>query len=219
MKTLIVCATKIESERLISEFGMIQVRENLFSAHKLQIDLLITGIGVPATIFTMFADVQLLKYDFIINAGIAGAFETNTELGTVVNVVSDRFADIGLKTRNGFLPVFESEFNSRFHNLLNKGFVYNTSDYHSFFRDVPKCKGVTVNIPEIQVYKGADIETMEGAAFMLVCKQFQKVFVQIRAISNIVGKTNRKDWDIKTPINNYTDLIIKFVTKYNSNET
>jgi nucleoside phosphorylase len=56
---------------------------------------------------------------------------------------------------------------------------------------------------------------MEGAAFMLVCKHFKKNFIQIRGISNIIGKTERKDWNFKEPIINYSNIISEFITKTN----
>lgn len=213
MKTLIVSATLKESELLISEFCMRKAFENFFVSDKFHVDLLIAGIGIPATIFAMFADAQIANYDFVINVGIAGSFKNSYNLGQIVNVTADRFGDIGLRTKSGFLPVFESQHNSRYRNLLNNGGVYNTSDYPLHFKNIEKSSGVTVNIPEVKLYEDVDVETMEGAAFMLVCKYYRKVFVQIRGISNIIGVTDKNDWDFNLSIRNYTNLIVEFIKR------
>ncbi len=213
MKLLIVTATKIEAQRIISDLKLREISEQFYSSKEINTDLLISGIGIPATIFSMFAYADLRIYDLIINAGIAGSFSESIPIGNIINVSSDSFGDIGLNTKDGFLPIFESKLNSAFKNLINNGFIYNTSDFPSFFRDLQKVKAVTVNIPEVKLYKNTEIETMEGAAFMLVCKHFKKNFIQLRGISNIIGITKRDDWDINKPIDNYTELIVKFIKK------
>lgn len=213
MKLLIVTATKIEAEEFISGLGLREISAAFYSGKETETDLLITGIGIPATIFSMFANVEIRTYDLIINAGIAGSFSESIPTGTVVNVYSDFFGDIGLNSESGFLPIFKSKFNNQFKNLVNNGCIYNTSDYPAFFRNLQKANAVTVNIPEIKTYADTDIETMEGAAFMLVCKHFKKNFIQIRGISNIIGLTKREDWDIKLPISKYSVLITEFVKR------
>lgn len=213
MRLLIVTATWIEAERLIKDLQLREINPNFHSNKDFDTDLIITGVGIPATLFSMFVNIDLRTYDFIINVGIAGSFCEENKLGTLYNVNSDFFGDIGFSTNKGFLPVFESKFNDQFRNLINNGKIYNTSDYHSFFKDISKANGVTVNIPELKKYNDVDIETMEGAAFMLVCKHFKKNFIQIRGISNIIGRTNRDEWDFKTPIENYSELIVEFIKK------
>jgi len=42
----------------------------------------------------------------------------------------------------------------------------------------------------------ADVETMEGAAWALVCQRFGISLSQARGISNLVGLRNRESWKI-----------------------
>jgi len=218
MDLLLVSATKNEAKIFIKELRMKEINSSLYSSSEFRIELLLTGIGIPATLFSMLTDVDIRKYDLIINIGIAGSFNKNTELGSIVNVTSDNFGDIGINSEKGFIPAFKTEFNDKFRNLINNGHIYNTSDFPAFFYALPKCKGVSVNLPEAMPFPETDIETMEGAAFMLVCKHFKKGFLQIRGISNIIGYTQRKDWDINTPIKNYSEHILKFIEKHINNE-
>ncbi len=213
MNLLLISATKHEADIIIKDLGMIQIKPSLYSSSTHKTELLITGISIPATLFSMFTDVDIRKYDLVINIGIAGSFNKNAKIGDILNVSSDSFGDIGINSKNGFLSVFKTEFNDKFRNLINNGQILNTSDFPAFFHALPKCKGVSVNTPEAMLYPQTDVETMEGAAFMLVCKHYKKVFIQIRGISNIIGYTKRKDWDMNTPINNYSKYIIEFIEK------
>ncbi|MDD2385942.1 MAG: hypothetical protein PHP52_04095 [Bacteroidales bacterium] len=213
MNLLLISATKHEADIIIKDLGMKQIKPSLYSSSTHKTDLLLTGIGIPATLFSMFTDVDIRKYDIVINIGIAGSFNKNAKIGDILNVSSDSFGDIGINSKNGFLSVFKTEFNDKFKNLINNGQILNTSDFPAFFHALPKCKGVSVNLPEAMLYPQTDVETMEGAAFMLVCKHYKKVFIQIRGISNIIGYTQRKDWDMNTPIKNYSEYIIEFIEK------
>jgi futalosine hydrolase len=213
MRLLIVTATKIEAERLIEDLHLKEISTDFYTNKDYDTDLLITGIGIPATMFSMFANVDIRKYELIINCGIAGSFSKTIKLGTIFNVNSDYFGDIGFNKNSEFIPIFESKFNDKFRNLINNGKIYNTSDFNAFFGNLDKANGVTVNIPEIREFDNTDIETMEGAAFMLVCKHFKKNFIQIRGISNIIGLTKRENWDLITPINNYSSIIANFVNR------
>jgi futalosine hydrolase len=215
MKTLIITATYPEAERITKDLNMSSAGSFMFSNKELKTDLLITGIGIPATIFSMFANVNCGIYDLIINAGVAGSFKTDFITGDVLNITSDSFADIVINGDKDSKPVFETIYNENFRNLINNGRIYNTSDFPAYFKTLPKASGITVNIPERIKDCNFDTESMEGAAFMLVCKHFKKNFIQIRGISNIIGKTERKDWNFKDPINNYSNIISEFITKTN----
>lgn len=213
MSLLIVSATYIEAQRIVESLKMKKVSSFLYSSKENNADLLVTGIGSVATVFAMMSLRNISMYEMFINVGISGSFNQKIEIGSVINVKSDFFGDIGINTEKGYLPVFESHFNSAYNNLINNGKIYNTSDYPAFFRDLKKCNGVTVNETEKKNFIDADIETMEGAAFMLVSKHYKKVFLQLRGVSNVIGKTKKTDWDISSPINSYSCLVLDFIKK------
>jgi futalosine hydrolase len=57
---------------------------------------------------------------------------------------------------------------------------------------------------------GASVESMEGAAFGLVCDYLNIKAIQIRGISNYCGERKNQEWDIKKAIQaiqNVLDLI------------
>src|SRR3546814_1131918 len=47
----------------------------------------------------------LTKYDALLNVGIAGSFDPNLKLGTVVRVKSDVFSELGAEDDNNFLSI------------------------------------------------------------------------------------------------------------------
>ena len=62
------------------------------------LDVLITGAGMVATAFHMGQKLnQKAAYDLILNIGIAGTWDRDLALGTVVNVVEDSIYELGRK--------------------------------------------------------------------------------------------------------------------------
>ncbi len=211
MKTLIITATSLEAKQIVDNLHFIKRSDTVFSNTNYNCDILTTGVGLVATMFSMFTCVNIKEYDLLINLGTVGSFSENLKIGELVNVNSDSFEDICIRDNGKKINVFNSKFNQHFRNLINNGRIYNTSDYPHFFHNLKKVSGTSVNIPEQNPISNYEIESMEGAAFMLVCKHFKKNFIQIRGISNIILKTKRENWDFNTPINNYSDLTIDFL--------
>ena len=58
---------------------------------------------------------------------------------------------------------------------------------------------------------GADIESMEGAAFHYVCLQEKIKFLQLRSISNIAGERDKTKWTMKEAIVNLNIELKKLV--------
>lgn len=211
MNILLVAATYFEAEKIISAFAFIEKEPDFFQCKESDVDIIITGIGTPAVMFSLFTRVNCRNYDLIINFGIAGAYKNELAIGEVVNASVDRFADLLIHDKdNYFVEAFKSSFNQKYSNILTGGKIQNTSDYPAYFHSLKKCRAATVNYPGKYTLEDAEIESMEGAAFMMICKHYKKCFIQIRGISNFVGD-NISNWDFKTPIQNYSDILIKFL--------
>ncbi|MEO7535877.1 MAG: futalosine hydrolase, partial [Ferruginibacter sp.] len=73
-----------------------------FIADNKGIDILVTGVGVPATIYQLQKKLFNSDYELVIQAGIAGAFSPNLQLGEVVLIGQDTFADIGMEEKTHF---------------------------------------------------------------------------------------------------------------------
>lgn len=159
------------------------------------------------------------RFDLAVNAGIAGAFkDRNLGIGDVVNVTSERFADLGVEEADGrFTDVHDLGLVDANAAPFTDGELLNPSA--EGFDFLPKCKGLTVNkvhgfqphIDSIISKYPADVESMEGAAFFLACLLAGQPFLQIRSISNFVETRNRSAWDLPRAIKNLNEVLVEMV--------
>lgn len=208
-KILIVAATEGE---------IAKVRNLSASFPSLQIQFLISGVGAPATIFSLTKKLCNDSYDLVMNVGIAGAFRNRFSVGDVVQVVTDVFADLGIDNRGEFIPITESGF------VDANQFPYVDGRFQNEFvlPELPQAVGITANtahgsellINQIEQQWHADIETMEGAAVAYVCLMHEQAFCQVRAISNIVEIRNRANWNIPMAIANLKSTLIRILENF-----
>ena len=195
MQILLIAATATEIEP--------------FTAVNNQVDVLITGVGVPSTIYHLQKRIHQMDYDFIIQAGIVGSFSNDFTLGHVVLVKQDCFADLGIEEKENYTPVFNTAFANKDEFPFTDGWLMNT-DENLEYSNLPKAKAITVNkVSDSELQKkqfiqtfNADLESMEGAALHYVCLQEKIPFLQIRSISNHVGERDKTKWKMKEAIQN-----------------
>ncbi len=204
MNLLIVAATQLEIEPFLKE--------------NIKADVLITGVGIPSTVFYLTKKLIEKNYDFAFQAGVAGTFDNCFNLEKVVLVKEDAFADLGIDENGKFTTLFETRFLGKNDFPYTDEFLINNN---SFFEKnkLPVAKAVTVNkitddplqIKNIQQKFTAEIESMEGAAFHYVCLQQKINFLQIRGISNVVGERDKTKWQIKNAIENLNKELLKII--------
>jgi len=195
MRILLIAATKFEIEP--------------FLVDNKEVDILITGVGVPATLYHLQKKLQQTVYDLVIQAGIAGTFHHDIELGEVVLVKQDTFADIGMEEQKIFKTVFDAGFADRDAFPFNNGWLINSSN-HFQLSSLRQATAITVNkVSDSMLQKQQailhflpEIESMEGAALHYVCLQEKIAFLQIRSISNEVGERDKSRWKIKEAVEN-----------------
>jgi futalosine hydrolase len=197
--------------------------DTFFQKEELEIKLLVTGVGITMTAFNLGSLFAKQRFDLAINAGIAGAFSPpaagrpSLKIGDVVNVTSERFADLGVEEADGrFTDVHELGLLDANAPPFAEGELLNPDAGFDF---LPKAKGLTVNKvhgfqPSIDALRSkyeADVESMEGAAFFLACLLVGQPFLQIRSISNYVETRNREAWDLPKAITNLNEVLIEMV--------
>jgi futalosine hydrolase len=211
MNILIVAATWMEVKLLVDEMEKVKEKSHLLNEYRLnetKIDILITGIGTTFTTFHLTNALRDKKYNRVINIGIAGSLTRELEIGEVVNVVSDEFADLGVEKRDEFLTLFESGFMDVNEFPFEQGTLKasNSTDW----LDLKKVHGITTNksygressIAEIKEKFTAHIESMEGAAIFYICNWLGVDCYQIRAISNYVEPRDSAKWNIPLALEN-----------------
>jgi len=221
---LIVFSTELEAESLLNKLNekrIILSDGNKFKLINSNVDILISGIGIPATTYSLTKKVISKKYDLIINAGICGTFNEDLSVGECVSVISDEFADIGIS-----YP--DASFNTLFEEYLLKPNTYPFSNGELYNplksnidTELPKVTAITVNTvsgntEQINFRKekfNSDIETMEGAACAFVCLKEKINFLQIRAVSNIIEERNKAHWNIPLALKNLGDELFDILNK------
>lgn len=216
MRLLIVSATVFEIAPLVKEIDG-NISDKIFSTHAYKnhtIDILLTGVGIAHTSFYLGKYLSD-TYDLVINAGICGSFTDSISIGDVVCVDEDCFADLGAEDNESFLSLEELNLPGTYY-LMNENIFYN-----DLFDTLQSVKGATVNtthgnvhsIEKFSAYSKANIESMEGAAFLFACNQTKVNCRQIRAISNYVEKRDRSKWNIPLAIANLNKILIEFINK------
>jgi nucleoside phosphorylase len=149
-------------------------------------DCIISGMGILSTALSLSNIFQKKKYGNAIQMGIAGAYRSSgIALGDVVEVESDCMVE--------FLPWEPNTF-----------FATGTLPLKEKLKRV---KGATVlscaKTEEMgNIRSGfAQIESMEGAAFFAVCKEYGIQATQVRAISNYAALCEKSEWEIEKALN------------------
>ncbi len=221
MKILLVAATFDEILPLVDHKQ--KKNEKILKSTILNVDILITGIGIAATIFNLTKCLTKNKYNFVINAGICGAYSSALELGCVVEVARDSFADRIVENKEKIVSWQEAGLNT-FDNTIEQTHWlkpgYKTK--HLSFRQVNAITSDTVHSNNISIRRlksifNPDIETMEGACVFYVCSFLGIKSLQLRAVSNIVGIRDKKKWKTAIAIHNLSAAVKETVNEIKTN--
>lgn len=207
MKLILVSATSFEIDSTIQFLRS-------FSSRNLLVDVYITGVGMVNTAFELGKLVDK-KYNFAINAGIAGSFGNNN-IGEVVKVTQDCFCELGAENKNEFLSINELGLGEQELKLSQTLELNSTKKlFHALGVTVNTVHGNENSIQTLLQRKKADVETMEGAAFIHAANAFNWKATQIRSISNKVENRNRDAWDIPLAIKNLNIVLINCINELN----
>jgi futalosine hydrolase len=226
MKILIVSATEKESNLVFQKTSSIRKIGQWLSSSvfgKLEVHFLVSGIGLPSTVFRLTSLLLTEKYDLVLNVGIAGSYNDTYKIGDVVNVTNEQFGDIGVNDNGVFRSVFDMGYVDQDSNPFSKGKLVNTTKIIQTpsITKLPAVSGLTVNsmsgeivdISMKQVKFGCDIETMEGAGFFYTCLLQSVPFYEIRAISNKVEARRPKNWNIPVSLINLATSVTLILTE------
>ena len=163
------------------------------------------GIGpVEAAITTATLLAAEPSYDVVVNAGIAGGFKGRVALGDIVLANLSTFADLGVRTDDGFLTVRDMGLHQDSSLALGDQRLF---DRISAARQLARGElltlacmtGTEADAEELaRRHPRALAEAMEGFAVISATRDHDGVrFVaEIRAISNLIGRRDRSTWNI-----------------------
>jgi futalosine hydrolase len=211
MKILLVAATPFEIAPTLEALngGPLAAPLPAFSRYALsnrELSVLITGVGLPLAAFSLATVLARDRFDQAIQAGVGGAIDPALPLESVVEVISERFADLGAEAADGrFIPVAELGLIPPDMPPFQGGALLNSSPLTRH----PQVQGISVNrvhgfAPSIEALRAAwpnaQLESMEGAAFFYACLQHNLPCCQLRAVSNYVEPRNRAGWRLEGAI-------------------
>ena len=209
---LVVAATAKEIDPFIQS-----LKENQFNTNN--IDILVSGIGLTATTYHLFKQLELRKYELVIQAGVAGSFDVRTPPGSVVAIKQDTIADQSVVELKKLKTLFDLKLVPNDQHPYKNGWLLNPNQKILNKTKLKIVKGISVNQIStskqmIQFYR--DIfdpatESMEGAALHYVCLMENIPFLQIRSISNYIGERNKKKWDMMDSIVNLNNELFQII--------
>jgi len=213
MNILLIAATAKEIAPFLGHYRNIPKKEAW------DIDVLITGIGLTSTTYHLTKQLQLKKPGMVIQAGVAGCFDKQIPLGTVVKIKQDAIADESVVELKKLKTLFDLQLLQTSQFPFKNGWLENPGNVLFKKTKLKMVKGISVNQittskQMITFYKSRFnpvIESMEGAALHYVCLMENIPFLQLRSISNYIGERNKKNWNMNESIMNLNDVLIKTI--------
>ena len=210
MSILLIAATAKEIEPFLNDHVTLN--------QKKEIDILITGIGLTAATYHLLKQVSLKKPQLVIQAGVAGCFDEEIPLGTVVAVKTEVIADLMVIEEEKIKTIFDLKLAYPDMYPFSNGWLENNSGIINK-TSLKKVKAISVNEvttskERIGLYKKTFkpvTESMEGAALHYVCLMEKIPFIQLRSVSNYIGERNKKNWKLKESISSLNKELIKLV--------
>ncbi len=189
--------------------------------NNINIDVMITGIGLTTATYHLTKYFAIKRPDLVIQAGIAGCFNKEIPLGSVVAIKQDTIADESVIELKKLHTLFDLQLIPQNHFPYKKGWLTNPTNEAIKKTKLTAVKGISVNQIStskkmIQLYKdkfNPVAESMEGAALHYVCLMEKITFLQIRSLSNYVGERNKKKWKMNESIINLNNELISLLHK------
>ena len=183
----------------------------------INIDILISGIGLTATSYQLTRHFCLKRPDLVIQAGVAGCFDKKIPLGSVVAVKQEAIADEGVMESKKIKTVFDLKLVPGNQPPYKNGWLINPNTTLLKRSHLKAVKGISVNQIStdkkiLRLYKDRfdpAVESMEGAALHYVCQMEDIPFLQVRGLSNYTGERNKKNWELKKAITNLNYELIR----------
>ena len=220
MNILISAPTTFEIAALLEHIESIAEKKSFleYRINGHSIFPLITGVGALNTAFALSRFPKINGIQLAINAGLAGSFNKELELGHVVEVVKDKFGDLGAEDADGgLLDLFDLELSDPSAFPFSNGWIENKDrPYHTNLTEVTgitvnKVTGTTLSIALIKEKYQADIETMECAGFLYACRMIDVKCTLVRAISNYVEPRNKDNWQLQLAIEKLNRTLINYL--------
>jgi len=213
MLLLLMAATEFEISESIDWLKHIPVPHNVQKP-----DLLISGIGQLQTAYALEKKIREHRPYLVIQAGIGGSSSAG-DLGKTFAIRSETIADLGAMEKNGFQSLFDLGLDKPDRYPFQEGKLKNPYQHFLEWTGLPTMDGMTVNeiksseSPGFQRIQFPVVESMEGAALHYVCLMEKIPFLQLRAVSNVLGDRDKRRWKMKEARENLHSVLVTLFQK------
>ncbi|WP_405862575.1 futalosine hydrolase [Streptomyces sp. NBC_01515] len=170
--------------------------------HDSRVDVIAAGVG-PAAAAAATATALALAgtpYDLVVSAGIAGGFQPEAPVGSLVIADEITAADLGAETADGFVPVTELGFGTVTHrppSALVRDLAAAAGARTGAVLTVSTVTGTAARAAELRArHPRALAEAMEGFGVAEAAAAHGIPVLELRAVSNPVGPRDRAAWRI-----------------------
>jgi len=171
----------------------------------LTVDVIAAGVGpalAAASTATALTTAALsgTPYHLVVSAGIAGGFQPEAPVGSLVTADEITAADLGAETSDGFVPVTELGFGTVTHRppeALVRDLAAATGARTGTVLTVSTVTGTAERAAALRLrHPRALAEAMEGFGVAEAAAAHGVPVLEIRAVSNPVGPRDRAAWRI-----------------------
>ena len=188
-------------------------------SQRLKIQFHQSGIGMLAAGFALTKLAMEDKPDLIIQMGIAGSFDPDLGLGSVVVIDEETIGDLGVEEEGKWKDLFDLKLEKSSYHPFEKRKLPNHWLTKYNLLGLKEVNGITVNeistnperIQKLIKKYNPGIESMEGAALHYIARETNIPFIQIRAISNYIGERNKANWELKLAIDNLNKTLLAYI--------
>ncbi|MFE9597353.1 futalosine hydrolase [Streptomyces hokutonensis] len=165
-----------------------------------RISVIAVGVGPAAAAAATATALARTPYDLVVSAGIAGGFQPEAPVGSLVVADEITVADLGAETSDGFLPVTELGFGTVTHRppaALVRALATATGARPGTVLTVSTVTGTAARAAELRArHPRALAEAMEGFGVAEAAVAHGVPVLELRAVSNPVGPRDRAAWRI-----------------------
>lgn len=217
MRVIITSATVAEWMPSFLEMDHLYTGES----QRMKVQFHQSGVGMLASAVSITRMVLEDKPDLVIQAGIAGCFDTSVPLGKVFVVNEEMLGDTGVEEDGKWKDLFDLKLEKSSYHPFEKRKLPNPWLGKYNLLKLPEANGITINqvstdstrIQQLVKKYNPMLESMEGAALHYVCREANIPFLQVRAVSNYIAERNKANWKIKESLANLNQVLLKYIEK------
>ncbi|MEV8545175.1 futalosine hydrolase [Streptomyces sp. NPDC051572] len=164
------------------------------------VDVIAAGVGPAAAAAATATALAGTPYALVVSAGIAGGFQPEAPVGSLVIADEITAADLGAETPDGFVPVTELGFGTVTHrppSALVRDLAAASGARTGAVLTVSTVTGTAARAAELRArHPRALAEAMEGFGVAEAAAAHGIPVLELRAVSNPVGPRDRAAWRI-----------------------